>query len=104
MGLSVGRSMSTVSTAGTSTPSLNRSTENTARTRPSARSRSAASRSARGLSPQIATAAIPWWLKCRAMKRAWSMVTQNPRQRIEAGSACSSTCFTTRRAQASELV
>ena len=34
MGLSVGRSMSTVSTSGTSTPSLNRSTENTTRTRP----------------------------------------------------------------------
>jgi hypothetical protein len=51
VGLSVGRSMSTVSTSGTSTPSLNRSTENTTFTVPAARSRSAASRSARGLSP-----------------------------------------------------
>ncbi len=78
VGLSVGRSMRTVSTAGTSTPSLNRSTENTARTRPSARSRSAASRSVRGLSPQTATDAMPWRLKWRAMKRACSTLTQKP--------------------------
>ncbi len=53
VGLSVGRSMSTVSTAGTSTPSLNRSTENTARTRrrpgPAGRPRARSC----GLSPQI---------------------------------------------------
>ena len=85
VGLSVGRSISTVSTAGTSTPSLNRSTENTTRTRPAARSRSAASRSARGLSPQMATAAMPWRLKWWAMKRACSMLTQNPRARIVDG-------------------
>ena len=43
-------------------------------------------------------------VKWRAMKRAWSMLTQKPRARIVAGSACSATCWTTRRAQASELV
>ena len=46
VGLSVGRSIRIVSTSGTSTPSLNRSTEKTTRTRPAARSRSAPSRSA----------------------------------------------------------
>ena len=59
VGLSVGRSISSVSTAGTSTPSLNRSTENTTLHAPAARSRSAASPLVRGLSPQTATAAMP---------------------------------------------
>ena len=60
VGLSVGRSMRIVSTAGTSTPSLNRSTEKTMRTSPPARSLRAASRSPWGLSPHTATAAMPW--------------------------------------------
>ena len=56
VGLSVGRSIRTVSTAGTSTPSLKRSTENTARIRPSAEGRGAQPPArARGLSPQTAT-------------------------------------------------
>jgi hypothetical protein len=38
------------------------------------------------------------------MKRACSTLTQNPRQRMLAGSAYSATFFTTSRAQASELV
>ena len=104
VGLSVGRSISTVSTAGTSTPSLNRSTENTIRTRPCARSRSAPSRSDQGLSPQIATAGMSWRLKWWAMKRACSTLTQKPSARIVDGSACSATCCTTSRAHASELV
>ena len=65
VGLSVGRSMSSVSTAGTSTPSLNRSTENTTRTRPAARSleRLPPARLV-GLSPQIAVDAMPASLNC----------------------------------------
>ena len=79
VGLSVGRSNNRVSTFGTSTPSLNRSTVNTTFTRPAARSRRAAVRSSIGLSPQIATAGIPTARNCSAMKRAWPIDTQNPR-------------------------
>ena len=86
VGLSVGRSMSTVSTAGTSTPSLNRSTENTTCTvaggaGPAGRRRARR----RGLSPQTATDGMPCAVKWRAMKRACSTLTQNPRARIVAG-------------------
>ena len=59
-GRAVGRPKSSnVSTFGTSTPSLKRSTVKTTGTRPAARSRSAARRSSAGLSPQIATAGRP---------------------------------------------
>jgi len=47
---------------------------------------------------------IPWRRKWSGMKRACSMLTQNPSARIVEMSACSSTCWTTSRAQASELV
>ncbi len=79
VGLSVGRSSSSVSTCGTSTPSLNRSTVKTTLMRPASRSRSAAVRSFMGLSPHTATAAIPAARNCSAMKRACAIETQKPR-------------------------
>ena len=101
VGLSVGRSNNRVSTFGTSTPSLNRSTVNTTFTRPAARSRRAAVRSSIGLSPQIATAGIPTARNCSAMKRACPIDTQNPRALTLCGSpVLRRSSSTTRLAQA----
>ena len=92
VGLSVGRSIRSVSTAGTSTPSLKRSTENTTLTRLDARSAKATRRSESGVSDQIAVAATPAARNTRAIKRACSTLTQKPSARMRARSSmrCSS--------------
>ena len=86
VGLSVGRSMSTVSTAGTSTPSLNRSTENTARTSSGGQvPQGGLALGSRAVAPHGDRRRCRGAVKWRAMKRACSTLTQNPRQRIVAG-------------------
>ena len=105
VGLSVGRSIRTVSTCGyvdTLVEQIDGEHDPHSALRP--RSRRAASRSARGLSPQMATAGMPWRLKWSAMKRACSMLTQNPRARIDDDVGVLGDLMTTRRAHASELV
>ena len=78
VGLSVGRSSSSVSTFGTSTPSLKRSTVNTTLTRP-ARDRAAPrSRSSVGAVAPDRHCRDAAARNCSAMKRACATVTQNP--------------------------
>ena len=74
-GLSVGRSRSSVSTRGTSTPSLNRSTENTTCTRPSARSQRRLALVGGAVGPHR-YGGDPGLKKIRAMNRAWSTLTK----------------------------
>ena len=105
VGLSVGRSMSTVSTAGTSTPSLNRSTENTTCTRPAARSRSAASRSASWAVAPDGDGGDAVVVEVCGHEPGVLDAHAEPQARIDVGSSASRTHFlTTRRAHASVLV
>ena len=87
-----------MSTTGTSTPSLKRSTEKTTLTLRAARSVKAARRSSSGVSDQTATDGMLASLKTRAMNRAWAMFTQKPRVRMVRMSSTRSmslaiTCF-----------
>ena len=72
--------------AGTSTPSLNRSTANTTFTSRSRSRRSASSRSAAAVRADTAAAGMPASVKRRAMYSACSMLTQNPSARMCRGS------------------
>ena len=65
---------------GTSTPSLNRSTENTTWTRAGAQVVQRGSAFGFGLSPQTATDTMPCVVEQPAMNRACAMLTQNPRR------------------------
>ena len=83
MELSVGRRNSTVSTSGTSTPSLNRSTANSTLTAPSRRSvERGVAVDSDAVSPSTAAAGIPASLKTRAMYAR--VVTRTRRSRAPA--------------------
>ena len=86
MALSVGRRKSTVSTSGTSTPSLNTSTENNARSSPRISRWRFAMRSSIGVSASIAAEGSPASLNTRAMYAACFLETQNPSARMVLGS------------------
>ena len=82
VGDSVGLRNITMSREGTSTPSLNMSTEKTTDILPSSRALFASSRSVPPLE-ETAALSIPFFTKNDAMNSAWSMDEQNPMQRLE---------------------
>ncbi len=85
--LSVGRRNSTVSTSGTSTPSLSRSTEKTARRSPRWSLSRASARSRIGVRCESATEERPAAVNFCATNSACSISTQKPSARIAAGVA-----------------
>ncbi len=94
-----------MSTSGRSTPSLKRSTENTTLTAGGEVAQGGAALTPRGVGPDGPTRDAVASLKTRAMKRAWSTLTQKPSARmVDRWSARSATSFTTWRAQASLAV